>query len=167
MTIRFLADFPDAVPLLARWFYREWHDFDGRSLADVEAQLAENLTRDSIPTTFLAQSGSEVVGTASLDLTDLPAFGHLSPWLASLYVVPAARSAGIGTALVRHAQQFAASRGIKRIYLWTPGPTRLYENCGWTAFERTTYNSRPINLMQFAPREYPIPVDPGSVSEVL
>jgi GNAT superfamily N-acetyltransferase len=121
MTIRPLADSPDAVPLLARWFHREWHDFDGRSLADIEEQLAENLTRDSIPITFLAQSGSELVGTVSLDLSDLPAFDHFSPWLASLYVLPSARGVGIGTALVRHAQKFATSRGVKRIHLWTPG----------------------------------------------
>jgi hypothetical protein len=79
--IRPLADMPEAIPLLARWFYAEWHDFDGRSLASIEAQLVENLARDSIPITFLAQSGSELVGTASLDLSDLPLFEHLSHWL--------------------------------------------------------------------------------------
>jgi GNAT superfamily N-acetyltransferase len=135
------------VPLLAEWFYKEWHKFDGRSLAEIETQLTENLAHDFIPITFLTWSGSDLVGTVSLDLSDLPTFDHLSPWLASLYVVPAARGRGIGAALVRHAQAFAASRGIRRIHLWTPGSTRLYERCGWRVFERTTYNSWPITLM--------------------
>ena len=152
-TIRPLADDPDAVPLLARWFHEEWHGFDGRSPASIEAQLPENLARDSIPITFLAQSGSELVGTVSVDISDLPAFDHLSPWLASLYVMPTARGVGIGTALVRHAQKFVLSCGVRRIHLWTPGPTRLYENCGWTVSQRTTYNSRPITLMHFTPWE--------------
>src|SRR5262249_12413251 len=99
MRILPLANFPDAVPRLARWFHNEWHDFDGRSIAAITAELTENFTRDSIPITFVAQSGSELIGTVSLDLTDLPAFDHLSPWLASLYVRSAARGAGIGTAL--------------------------------------------------------------------
>jgi GNAT superfamily N-acetyltransferase len=149
MAILALADIPDAIPLLARWFHAEWHRFDGRSRQTIEAQLAENVSRDSIPITFLAQSHSEVVGTVSLDVSDLPAFDHLSPWLASLFVLPAARGAGIGTALVSHAQQFAASHEINPLYLWTPGSSRLYEKCGWTAFQRTEYNSHPITLMRF------------------
>jgi GNAT superfamily N-acetyltransferase len=150
MTIRPLADNPEAVTLLAKWFHTEWHCFDCRSHQAVEAQLAENLGRDSIPITFLAQCRSDVVGTVSLDLSDLPSFDHLSPWLASLYVTPAARNSGVGTALIRHAQQFAASRGINRLYLWTPGSTGLYERCGWTVYEHTRYNYRPITLMRFS-----------------
>jgi GNAT superfamily N-acetyltransferase len=149
MTIRLLADIPEAIPLLAGWFFNEWHKFDGRSLASIKAQLAENHSRDSLPITFLAQLGSKLVGTVSIDLYDLPPFGHLSPWLASAYVLPSARGKGIGTALVRHAQQFATSRGINPLYLWTPGSTRLYENCGWKVSQRTTYSSRPVTLMHF------------------
>jgi GNAT superfamily N-acetyltransferase len=144
-----LADNPEAVSLLARWFHGEWHIFDGRSVPTIEAQLAENLCRDSIPITFLAKCRSEVVGTVSLDLSDLAPFDHLSPWLASLYVLPAARGTGIGTALMYHAQQFATSHGIARLYLWTPGATRLYEKCGWEVSQRTEYNSHPITLMHF------------------
>ena len=137
------------MPLLAAWFYAEWHGFDGRSQANIKAQLTENLGRDCIPITFLAHAGSEIVGTVSLDLSDLPSFDYLSPWLASLYVLPAARKTGIGTALVRHAQQFATSRGIMRLFLWSPGSTCVYEKCGWTVSERMHYNSRPITLMRF------------------
>jgi branched-subunit amino acid ABC-type transport system permease component len=72
---------------------------------------------------------------------------HLSPWLASLYVLPNARRAGIGTALVQHSQQFALARAISSLYLWTPGSTRVYENYGWTVLQHTTYNSHPITLM--------------------
>jgi GNAT superfamily N-acetyltransferase len=153
VTIRPLADVPEAIPLLARWFYTEWHSYDGRSLAAIEAQLVQNLARDSIPITFVAQSGSALVGTVSLDLSDLPLFDHLSHWLTSLYVLPAVRGAGIGSALVHHAQKFATSLGIKPLYLWTPGSARIYESCGWTVSRRTMYNSRPITLMSFSPWE--------------
>jgi GNAT superfamily N-acetyltransferase len=149
MTIQPLADNPKVMPLLARWFYSEWHSFDGRSQPAIQAQLAENLRRDCMPITFLAVRDGQIAGTVSIDLADLPPFDHLSPWLASLYVIPAARGGGVGTRLVRHAQQFATSHGISRLYLWTPGATRLYEKCGWTVFERTHYNSHPITLMHY------------------
>jgi len=147
MKILPLADVPDAIPLLALWFYAEWHDWDGRSTAAIESQLSQNLSRDCIPITFLAQSGADVLGTVSLDLLDLPPFDHLSPWVASLYVLPAFRRSGIGTALVVHAQEFATSRRISPLHLWTPGSTHLYEQCGWRISARTTYCSRPIALM--------------------
>src|SRR4029453_161226 len=98
MEISPLANFPDAIPALARSFYDEWHSFDSRSTAMVEAQLTENLNRDCIPITFIAHRNSELLGSVSLDLSDFPAFDYLSPWLASLYVRPKARKAGIGSA---------------------------------------------------------------------
>ena len=117
MTISSLADLPSSIPLLATWFHREWSSFDGRSVKMIEAQLAEDLNRGSIPVAFLALWDSNVIGTVSLDLSDLPSHDHLSPWLASLFVPPEARGQGIGTALVHHAQEFAWSLGTRRLYL--------------------------------------------------
>jgi GNAT superfamily N-acetyltransferase len=149
LTIRPLADRPQAISLLATWFHAEWSTFDGRSTEEIESQLIETLNRDSIPITFLALRDSAVIGTVSLDLSDLPSHDHLSPWLASLFVPPVARGQGTATALVRHAQEFAKLHGIGPLYLWTPGSTRLYERCGWTEIERTFYGSRPIAIMGF------------------
>jgi GNAT superfamily N-acetyltransferase len=149
VTIRSLADRPQAIPLLAGWFHDEWSSFDRRSCQDIKSQLTENLNRDAIPLTFLALQDSAVLGTVSLDLSDLPSHDHLSPWLASLFVPPEARGQGTGTALVRHAQDFARLNRIGPLYLWTPGSTRLYERCGWTEIERAFHGSRPITLMCF------------------
>ena len=145
-----LAHVPWAIPLLAKWFNREWQRFDGRSTSEIESQLTENLNRDSIPITFVAGDDLTLLGTVSLDLSDLPSHDHLSPWLASLYVRPRARGAGVGSTLVRHLEQFAVSRGFGPLYLWTPGTTRLYERCGWTITQRTTCHFLPITLMQFS-----------------
>src|SRR5437867_9547360 len=149
MIISPLADIPDAIQTLAKWFYDEWHAFDGRSIEFIAAQLSENLNRDSMPITFVAHRNSELLGSVSLDLSDLPPYDYLSPWLASLYVHAPFRGKGVGRALVRHLQHFAVSRGIGPIYLWTPGCTRLYERCGWVEFASATYGFQPIKLMRF------------------
>jgi GNAT superfamily N-acetyltransferase len=148
MTISPLASISEAIPILADWLHNEWHAFDGRSKELIEAELKQNLNRDAVPICFVAQSAGQLLGTVSLDISDLPSFDYLSPWLASLYVVPSARGSGIGHALVRHAQQFATTHVLFPIYLWTPGSTRLYESCGWSVFERSTYNFKPITLMR-------------------
>jgi len=151
MVIQPLADIPEAIPVLAQWFHREWYCFDGRSQQTIEVQLTENFERNRIPITFLAMNADQIIGTVSIDKSDLPRFDHLSPWLASLYVIPEARAAGVGTALICHAQRFAASHRIDRLYLWTPGPIFLYERCGWTVCGHTHYNSHPIILMFSVP----------------
>src|SRR5688572_2594307 len=125
MHIRLLADLPEAIPTLAEWFHAEWHAFDGRSRSEIEAQLRDNLNRDSLPITFVAVDTTEVIGTVSLELSDLPPYDHLSPWLASLYVEPPRRRAGVGQALVSHAAEFARQRGLSTLYLWTAGSTRI------------------------------------------
>ena len=149
ITIRPLGEIPQATRVLAEWFHDQWHDYDGRSVAAIEAQLAENFGLGAVPITFVAESGSDLIGTVSIDLSDLPEFDYLSPWLASLYVVPSSRRAGIGTALVQKALAFAHAHRISVLYLWTPRSTRLYKNCGWTVFDSTTYNSQAITLMRF------------------
>lgn len=149
MLIQSLADRPEAISILAEWFFAEWHAFDGRSRAEIEVQLRGNLNRDCAPVTFLAVLGSKVIGTVSLDLLDLPAYDHLSPWLASLYVAPAFRRAGTGRALVTHLIAFAHAKEVACIHLWTPGSTRLYEQCGWRILEKTTYSGQPITIMRF------------------
>ena len=152
MLIEPLADCAEAIPMLAQWFCAEW-PYEGRSRGAVETQLRENLNRDRVPITWVRRAGMQVIGTVSLDLSDLPvpAYRQLSPWLASLYVVPSARGRGVGRALVNHLVDFARGSSISMVYLWTPGSTGLYEKCGWKVFDTTTYAGRAITLMKIAP----------------
>lgn len=152
MLIEPLADCAEAIPMLAQWFCAEW-PYEGRSRGAVETQLRENLNRDRLPITWVHRAGVQVIGTVSLDLSDLPlpAYEQLSPWLASLYVVPSARGRGVGRALVNHLLDFARRSSISTVYLWTPGSTGLYEKCGWKIFDTATYAGRAITLMQIAP----------------
>jgi predicted N-acetyltransferase YhbS len=112
------------------------------------SQLQHCLNQASLPITFVALSDSQVIGTVTLDTSDLPHFDHLTPWLASLYVLPSRRGEGIGRALVEHVVSHAQSQIISPIYLWTPGSTRLYEKCGWQFFCCDTYSGQPITLMR-------------------
>ncbi len=149
MTIIPLADRPEVIPTLAQWFHDEWSGFDGRSVETVAQQLQSNLNRDSIPITFLAVSGAELLGTISIEVSDLPPRDDLSPWLASLFVAPQARRAGVGSALVRHVLDFARTRGLAELYLWTPGSPEFYARRGWTVFDRMQYARQPITLMRW------------------
>ena len=131
---------------MAKWFYDEWHTFDGRSIDQITAQLSENLNRHSIPITFVAHQNLEILGTVSLDTSDLPEFDRYSPWLASLYVHKAHRSRGVASTLVSHLMHFALSGGYAPLYLWTPGSTFLYDRFGWVEIARGTYRDKAITI---------------------
>ena len=145
-----LSNRPKVIPTLAQWFHGEWSSFDGRSMEMVAQQLQANLNRETIPITFLAVAGTELMGTISIEVSDLPPRDDLSPWLASLYVAPAFRRAGVGSALVRHVLDFARTRDLPELYLWTPGSPEFYERRGWTVFDHMQYADQPITLMRWA-----------------
>lgn len=147
MLISPLADIPEAIPTIAKWFYDEWYTFDARSIDQITAQLSENLNRHSIPITFVAHQYHEILGTVSIDISDLPEFDSYSPWLASLYVHEPHRSKGVASALVSHLKHFALSGGCTSLYLWTPASTSLYERFGWVEISRDTYRNKPITIM--------------------
>ena len=142
-----LAERPGAVPLVAQWFYDEWNSYDGRPLSMVETQLRQNLNQTIWPITFLALHNDKAVGTISLDHEDLPSHdSRYSPWLASLYILPTYRHQGIGKLLIGHLLKFARTQKLSHLYLWTSGPTELYEKCGWSILEQTEYDGRPITV---------------------
>jgi GNAT superfamily N-acetyltransferase len=145
-----LADVPAAIPTMAKWFYDEWHTFDGRSIDQITAQLSDNLNRHSLPITFVAHENLEIMGTVSLDISDLPEFDCYSPWLSSLYVHEGHRGKGVASTLVSHLKHFACSGGVTPLYLWTPGSTSLYERLGWFEISRRSYRYKDITIMSYA-----------------
>src|SRR5438094_8422385 len=102
--IAYLAAHLEMAPLLAAWHYHEWKDLlPAWTLEQALAELRSHTGRRQIPTTFLALEQDRVIGSASLLREDLDGWEHLSPWVASVYVLPEHRRQGIGRLLVAHA----------------------------------------------------------------
>ena len=110
----------------------EWgHLYDGWTAEVAEAELAAMDRAGRIPTTWVAfagpgRDGAAVLGSVSLINDDeLAGFDDLRPWLASLYVVPAARGRGLGRRLVDVVVRHARDLGVERLHLYTAGQERL------------------------------------------
>jgi GNAT superfamily N-acetyltransferase len=124
-TIRALAACPQFVPQVAQWIYEQWWtEVAGASPATLSATLRENLSRTPLPHTLVACEGTRAVGTVSILAHDVGTarWAQLSPWLAALYVAPAARRCGVGTALIEAARAHAAGFTPGPLYLLTFGP---------------------------------------------
>ncbi len=141
---------PDAIPLLAHWYFTEWNGIERLTLETLTGELHERLADPTIGLTYLALSGAAVIGTVSLDRCDLPGHEARTPWLASLYVCPRARGRGLGRRLINHVIGTAAARGCPHLFLWTAGSPLRYEAVGFSTVETASYGGQPIRIMQTA-----------------
>lgn len=146
--IRVLAETPhlDAV---AAWLHAAWWAADGWPLQATRDFLAA-ARGPAPPVTFVAEDPATgaPLGTATLDLDDLPARPDLAPWLASVWVAPEARRRGIASALVAAVEARAAALGHARLWLFTPDKATYYAARGWTAAGTESWRGGPVTLMR-------------------
>lgn len=125
--------------------YRRFYGRAG-DVASARQYVQDRLTG---PTRFFVDlNGDTMRGFVHL----LPSFDTLamSPmWiLEDLFVDPGARRAGIGAALLAHAEQFARETGASRMTLSTAHANtpaqRLYERHGWILDNEFRYYHRPL-----------------------
>jgi GNAT superfamily N-acetyltransferase len=133
--IHYLADFPQYVPIVAFWNFREWH-VGKQPLDEIIARYQARLQVDRVPTTLIAVEDTMPVGSVSIKENDLPQRPDLNPWLASLYVLADYRGRDIGRKLLRAGERSAHAAGVGRLYLFTHTAAGLYEKEGWTFMER-------------------------------
>jgi N-acetylglutamate synthase-like GNAT family acetyltransferase len=144
-----LRDRPDAMEQLARWHYAEWGHWNPSN--NVERRIErfrEHLLPDRIPQTFIAVEGETLLGSASLVSADLATHGHLSPWLASVYVDSSYRNRGVGSALVERVVAEARRLGLPRLFLFTPDRVSFYARMGWQPVEQSNWGATPVTIMQ-------------------
>jgi GNAT superfamily N-acetyltransferase len=146
--IEYLADRPEFLAILARWHHDEWGYLHPGDTAEKRAvRMEEHLGKTQIPTTFTAVTEGKPVGSASLVDYDMEDREDLTPWLASVYVVPEYRRRGIASALVRRVEEEARALGVVTLYLFTWDQERLYAGLGWSVLERTEYKAEEIVIM--------------------
>ena len=149
MRIEYLADFPELVPVLAKWHHNQWSYLNpGRSLASRVEELQKYHGRRQIPATVVAMSGDLPVGSASLIAHDMDTHMELSPWLASVFVLPAHRRKGIASALVRRIEREAGELGVRVLYLFTPDQEALYARLHWITISREDYRGERVVVME-------------------
>ena len=104
---------------LASWHHDEFGHLYDETVWNEQTAVAEfeAMARPGCPDiTWVAfdgdgRDGEHVLGSVSLvGDDDLTGFEHLTPWLASLFVIPAARGRGVGNALMDHL--LAAAHGL-------------------------------------------------------
>ncbi|MBS7544526.1 GNAT family N-acetyltransferase [Ancylobacter oerskovii] len=136
LIIHDLRTVPHFTATVADRLWHAWWREEGVALDALQARVRESLGTEPVPTTLVAQSGATFLGTISLIACDMEERPALTPWLAALWVEPAHRRAGLGTALVEAAARLACREGYPRIYLAaTAAHAGFYRRRGWATHE--------------------------------
>lgn len=156
VTIEPMVGHEHLVEVLAAWHHDEWGDLYDVTVWNRATAVAE-FTAMARPgcadRTWLAFDGDDrgadaLLGSVSLLRSDdLTGFEHLGPWVASLFVRPAARGRRVGDALVRVALAAAAASGHEQVFLFTAGQEAYYAARGWCTLTEVTAQGRPATVM--------------------
>lgn len=115
-----LVDRPEAIPLVAGWYFEEWgrHQPDNSVEATIK-RIQTKLNRDKPPMHILAVQGENIVGVAQLKIREMPEYPDKEFWLGSVFVSPESRGQGVAYGLCMQASEIANALGIKELYLST------------------------------------------------
>ncbi|MDL5365145.1 GNAT family N-acetyltransferase [Xanthomonas sp. NCPPB 2654] len=150
MRIVCLAEAPQHIPALASEHLQafgpllpEW------ALDEAEADLRSHRCDSRIPTTWIALDGDDWLGSVSLLQNDDARIRQFSPWLATLYVRPQARSGGLGAQLVAHCVQAAARLQVGYLYLYCqPHLVPFYQRLGWQPHVQLPLGPLQVTVMR-------------------
>lgn len=154
ITVDYLADHQDTIPIIARWLFDEWghrspESPDG-SVEGVVGNLRNRLQRDALPLAMIAHENNEPFGTVSLKIREVEIRPQYEHWLGTLFVTESHRGKGIGSLLIGAAVDEARRLEISELYLYTRyrKTERLYERLGWAVVERPEYHGRLAIIMK-------------------
>jgi N-acetylglutamate synthase-like GNAT family acetyltransferase len=91
---------------------------------------------------------SEVVASIAIcDFDDFEEFRKYKPWIAAFIVREDLRGSGIGSKVLKLAEEKAIKYGITKIYLWTEGEREFYGKRGYQFLDQLSKPGRIIDLM--------------------
>jgi amino-acid N-acetyltransferase len=102
------------------------------ALLQAQGLPASDITDEHLEHFFFVGSDGSPAGLVGLELYGTDAL------LRSLVVAENARRKGLGSTLIDHAEQYAASKGVRSIYLLTTTAEAFFKRLGYERIERST-----------------------------
>ncbi len=140
LRIEYLADCPEVLSQLEKWFLHEWAPYYGPDgPGDAVEDLRSSCNRRALPITLIAFRGDELCATGALKAESVETHKHLGPWVAALLVTPKYRRQGIRGKLVDALGDLARELGFKQLYYGADVADRYLDRNGWEPLERVSY----------------------------
>jgi predicted N-acetyltransferase YhbS len=147
ITIGFLADYLDTIPILTKWFRDQWPDYYATwSQEELEQDFREDVSRNSLPCRLVAFDSNELAGTIILRKDGNEMLPEFQPELGGLYVVESHRRNGIATKLVRAGMKVARDQGYEAVFATTVAAAGILERLGWEFIKKVIHSDGELAL---------------------
>jgi GNAT superfamily N-acetyltransferase len=147
LCIRRLEVEEPAFETVARWRYDAFFAQEGITFEESRDALRAWMGGLGYETALLAELDGQPAASCLFVREEIDAKHQLTPWLAALYVAPAFRKQGIGSALVHAIERHARDVGCNELYLYTVTAEGLYTKLGWLVRERFDWHGEKFVLM--------------------
>jgi GNAT superfamily N-acetyltransferase len=179
-----LHSVPQCIRPLARWHHRQWcAQHQDRSVGHFHTELARAPDANGLPRHWIALQGDALaradapddvlrtrptartargellLGSVSLLEEALDTLTAVSPWVANLWVHPAWRRRGIGSALLEHCVCAAAAAGFDTLYLHTGEYGGFYRRRGWRTLPHLEGQPPGVDVLSRALAPVPASLD--------
>lgn len=114
------------------------------ALLQAQGLPVSDITDEHLEHFFFVGSDGSPTGLVGLELYGTDAL------LRSLVVAENARSKGLGSTLVDHAEQYSASKGVRSIYLLTTTAEAFFKRLGYERVERSKAPPSIARTREFA-----------------
>ena len=151
MEYRFLEDFPQAIPVIARWYFDQWDYLKpGSTLGNTEDRIRDNyLNNDKIPLIIVAVEAEAAIAICQLKFREMSIFPEKEHWLGGVYTSSKHRGGGVAKNMVNHAIKIAFGLGVETLYLQTENLAGgLYAKLGWEPIERVVNEGVNVLVME-------------------
>jgi GNAT superfamily N-acetyltransferase len=151
MEYRFLADYPQAIPIIAQWYFDEWGYLKpGSTLGKTEDRIRDvYLNNDKVPLIIVAVEAEEAIAVCQLKIREMSIYPEKEHWLGGVYTSSKHRGGGVAKDMINHAVKIAYGLGVKTLYLQTENLAGgLYAKLRWEPIERVVNKGVDVLVME-------------------
>lgn len=150
MEFVYLADRPDAIPVVAKWYFNQWgYLSEIHSIEKMTQILQGYLHRDTIPLILLAVENDQILGAVQLKYYEMDIYPNKEHWLGGVFVPKQHRGKKIARKLVLKAIEEAKSHDVNTLFLQTEKMDGgLYKKLGWKAVEKVICRNKLVLVMK-------------------
>jgi GNAT superfamily N-acetyltransferase len=145
--IDFLADHPEFVHTLAKWFYIQWSAYYAdQTLEELSMKLSEGVNRKHIPIRLVAIDDGKLAGTIILRHLADPNDPTSSPGLGGLLVHSDYQRMGIGTLLVEAGTRLVSDLGYAEVYATSGPASSILERLDWQQLKTLLHGDEDLGM---------------------
>lgn len=150
MQIAFLKENPEAIPVIAQWYYEKWgHLSTDNSVIKIEKELLQYCQIEQLPLMLVGSQQEKVIATAQLKFREMKIYPDKEHWLGGVFVAKQSRGKGVASMIISEIERVALNLNVPKLYLQTERLNGgLYARLGWHKVEQVNYRGTDVLVME-------------------